>query len=93
LVPNTDGTLTQSVSTFYSATIGRLGIEQNQNKSRLTTKDSLIAQMDSEQATTSGVSLDEEMTNMIKFENSYRASAKYITTVSQMMDVLMSLAT
>jgi len=93
LVPNTDGTLTQSVSTFYSATIGRLGIEQNQNKSRLTTKDSLIAQMDSEQATTSGVSLDEEMTNMIKFENSYRASAKYITTVSQMMDVLMQLAT
>jgi flagellar hook-associated protein 1 FlgK len=93
LVPSSDGTLTQSVTSFYSATIGRLGIEQNQNKSRLDTKSSLISQMDTEQATTSGVSLDEEMTNMIKFENSYRASAKYITTVSQMMDVLMQLAT
>ncbi|MBW8887002.1 MAG: flagellar hook-associated protein FlgK [Fibrobacteres bacterium] len=92
MVPDTDGTPTQSVTTFYSATIGKLGIEQNQNKSRLDTKTFLISQMDSEQATISGVSLDEEMTNMIKFENSYRASAKYITTVSQMMDVLMQLA-
>jgi len=93
LVPSPDGTFTQSVTSFYSATVGRLGIEQNENKSRLDTKTSLISQMDTEQATTSGVSLDEEMTNMIKFENSYRASAKYITTVSAMMDVLMQLAT
>lgn len=92
LVPDTDGNPTQSVTSFYSATIGKLGIEQNQNKSRLDTKSFLISQMDTEQATISGVSLDEEMTNMIKFENSYRASAKYISTVSQMMDVLMSLA-
>jgi flagellar hook-associated protein 1 FlgK len=92
LVPDADGTPTQSVSTFYSATIGKLGIEKNQNKSRLDTKDFLIQQMDSEQATTSGVSLDEEMTNMIKFENSYRASAKYISTISSMMDVLMEIA-
>lgn len=92
LVPDTEGTPTQSVNSFYAATIGKMGIEKNQNKSRLETKDFLIAQMDAEQATTSGVSLDEEMTNMIKFENSYRASAKFISTISSMMDVLMSLA-
>lgn len=92
LVPDSDGTPTQSVTSFYAATIGKLGIEKNQNKSRKDTKDFLISQMDSEQAATAGVSLDEEMTNMIKFENSYRASAKYISTISQMMDVLMQLA-
>jgi flagellar hook-associated protein 1 FlgK len=91
LVPDADGTPTQSVNSFYAATIGKLGIEKNQNKSRLDTKDFLIAQMDSEQSTISGVSLDEEMTNMIKFENSYRASAKFISTISTMMDVLMNL--
>jgi flagellar hook-associated protein 1 FlgK len=92
LVPDAEGTPTQSVNSFYAATIGKLGIEKNQNKSRMDTKDFLIAQMDSEQATIAGVSLDEEMTNMIKFENSYRASAKFISTISGMMDVLMSLA-
>lgn len=92
LVPDADGTPTQSVTTFYAATIGKLGIEKNQNKSRKDTREFLISQMDAEQAATSGVSLDEEMTNMIKFENSYRASAKFISTISSMMDVLMQMA-
>jgi flagellar hook-associated protein 1 FlgK len=92
LLVDSEGTPTQSVSSFYAATIGKLGIEKNQNKSRLETKDFLISQMDAEQATVAGVSLDEEMTNMIKFENSYRASAKFISTISSMMDVLMEIA-
>jgi len=39
----------------------------------------------------SGVSLDEELGNMVKFQHSYQASAKYISTVSQMMDSLLNL--
>lgn len=86
-----DGNPTQSIGEYYSAVIGRLGIEKNQNGSRLETKEFLIAQMDAEQASLSGVSLDEEMANMIKFENSYQAAARYISTISQMMDVLMNI--
>jgi flagellar hook-associated protein 1 FlgK len=86
-----DGSPTQSIGDFYSAVIGRMGIEKNENKARKETREFLIAQMDSEQGSIAGVSLDEEMTNMIKFENSYKASAKYIQTVSQMLDILMSI--
>ena len=86
-----DGNPTQSISEYYSAVIGRLGIEKNQNGSRLETKEFLIAQMDAEQASLAGVSLDEEMANMIKFENSYQASARFITTINSMMDVLMNI--
>ncbi len=91
MIPDKDGNFTQSVSGFYSATIGKMGIEKNQNSAIKDTKDFLIGQMDSEQATISGVSLDEEMTNMIKYENSYKASARFISTISQMMDVLLAL--
>lgn len=90
LSKDVEGNYTQSITSFYSATIGKLGIEKNQNASRKETKEFLIGQMDAEQSATSGVSLDEEMTNMIKYENSYRASAKFIQTVTQMMEVLMS---
>ncbi len=86
-----DGSPTQSIGDFYSAVIGRMGIEKNENKARKETREFLIAQMDSEQGSISGVSLDEEMTNMIKFENSYKASAKYIQTVSQMLEILMGI--
>ncbi len=82
---------TQSVSDYYAGVIGKLGIEKNQNTSRKDTKTFLIDQMSTEQATVSGVSLDEEMTNMIKYENSYKASAKYIQTISAMMEVLMGI--
>ncbi|HKP94637.1 MAG TPA: flagellar hook-associated protein FlgK [Fibrobacteria bacterium] len=91
MIKDNDGNYTQSINSFYSATIGKLGIEKNQNASRKETKEFLIGQMDAEQASISGVSLDEEMTNMIKYENSYKASARYISTISQMMDVLMAL--
>ena len=43
----------------------------------------MIAQMDAEQASLSGVSLDEEMANMIKFETAYQASARYISTINR----------
>jgi flagellar hook-associated protein 1 FlgK len=91
MTPDSNGNNSQSINSFYSATIGKLGIEKNQNESRKETKEFLIGQMDSEQASISGVSLDEEMTNMIKYENSYSAAARYISTISQMMDVLMGI--
>ncbi len=86
-----DGSPTQSIGDFYSAVIGKMGIENNENKSRKDTREFLIAQMDSEQGSISGVSMDEEMTNMIKYQNSYKASAKYIQTISQMMEILMAI--
>lgn len=86
-----EGNPTQAIGEYYSAVIGRLGIEKNQNTSRLETKEFLVAQMDAEQSSLSGVSLDEEMANMIKFETSYQASARYISTIDKMLDILMNI--
>ena len=47
----------------------------------------LISQRDS----VSGVSLDEEMTNLTRFQRAYQASAKLITTVDEMLEVTLGL--
>jgi flagellar hook-associated protein 1 FlgK len=39
----------------------------------------------------SGVSLDEEGANMVKYQNSYNAAAKVITAVQEMYDVLLNM--
>jgi flagellar hook-associated protein 1 FlgK len=44
-----------------------------------------------QQAATSGVSLDEEAVRMITFQRAYQASARLIATVSELLDLLVSL--
>ncbi len=39
----------------------------------------------------SGVSLDEEMTNLTKYQQAYQASARLINTVDQLLDTVLSL--
>ena len=91
LAPDTNGAPTQSFTDFYGAMIGTLGTARNQNTTSLEIKDFLVKQMDEEQATVAGVSLDEEMTNLIKYQHSYQASARIVSTVQEMMDVLMNI--
>jgi flagellar hook-associated protein 1 FlgK len=39
----------------------------------------------------SGVSTDEEMTNLIQYNHAYQANAKVISTVSDLLDVVIGL--
>ncbi len=37
-----------------------------------------------------GVSLDEEMSNMVQFQHSYNASARVISTMDQMLETIIN---
>ena len=39
----------------------------------------------------SGVNMDEELANMIKYQHGYQAAARFVTTVNSMLDILMRL--
>jgi flagellar hook-associated protein 1 FlgK len=41
----------------------------------------------------SGVSLEEEMTSLITFQKAYQASSKIISTVDQMLSIVVNLKT
>ncbi len=47
--------------------------------------------LDDRQQALAGVNLDEEMSNLIKFQNSYKAAAKLISTADQMFQTLLGL--
>ncbi len=60
----------------------------------ITRNDTVTAQFNStemEYNSVSKVSIDEEMTNLIKYQTSYGAAAKVITTVDQMMQTLLGI--
>jgi len=76
---------------MYDVTATYVGVTTNSAISR---NDSVTAQYNATQQeyfSTSKVNIDEEMTNLIKYQNSYSAAAKVITTVDQMMQTLLGI--
>ncbi|TGE39965.1 flagellar hook-associated protein FlgK [Desulfosporosinus fructosivorans] len=79
-----------SLDSFYSAMIGTLGV-QSQDAIRLNTnQQTVIDQLSNLRASVSGVSLDEEMTDMIRFQKGYNASARVLTAMDEMLDKLIN---
>ncbi|CAH0344854.1 flagellar hook-associated protein FlgK [Bacillus sp. CECT 9360] len=83
-------TLNGSVDTFYSGVIGKLGVlSQSMQKNNLNAT-ILADSVEKNRQSVSAVSLDEEMTNMIKFQHAYNASARNITVVDEMLDKIIN---
>lgn len=84
-----DGTAT--LEEDYLKTVGRVGLETG--KANLDTEQSegLLAQANSIRERISGVSLDEEAANMIKYQHAYEASAKVMQTANEMFKTVLSI--
>ncbi len=91
MAPDALGNPTATFDQYYSTFIGRLGFARNEAASNLETREFLIEQYETHQDAIAGVSLDEEMAELIKFQHTYQASARVISTADQMLDVLMNM--
>jgi flagellar hook-associated protein 1 FlgK len=68
--------------------VGNLGATAQSNA---TASDSSVQQLTDQRSSVSGVSLDEESTNMIRYQRAYEAGARVVTTVDSMFDTLMKM--
>ena len=50
----------------------------------------LLNSIDDRRQSTSGVSMDEEMTNLVRFQRGYQASARAMSTMDEMLDILIN---
>lgn len=81
----------QSLSEYYSALVSKVGGDTRTAKTNAQYNAALTADLDTRQASISGVNIDEEMAALIKFQHSYTAAAKLITTADQMLQTLLGL--
>lgn len=84
-------TTNQSLGSYYGALVGLVGSETRTAKFNADYNKTLTKELEQQSASISGVNLDEEMTALIKFQHSYTAAAKLITTADQMLQTLLSL--
>lgn len=77
-----------TIPAFYQGVVGSLGIQARQTQKDLQATNLLVQQADSLRQSTGGVSLDEEATNMVRYQRSYQAAAKFVTTINDLLDTL-----
>lgn len=84
-------TYNTSVYGMFDVTATYVGITTNSAISRNETINTQFNATELEYNSITKVSVDEEMTNLIKYQTSYGAAAKVITTVDQMMQTLLGI--
>jgi flagellar hook-associated protein 1 FlgK len=75
----------------YRKMIVSLGVDAASATSRLTTQSVISTQVDASRESVSGVSLDEEMTNMLQYQHAYAAAGKLVSTINDMLDTLINM--
>ena len=84
LSPNT---LTENnFNDYYNSFISEIANRGEQFNTISLNQASMVESIDNQRMEVTGVSSDEELSNLIKFQHAYNASARYVNVVSQMLE-------
>lgn len=87
-IKNADGGLT--LDNYFNNLVNVIGSDSNKANTQLKNQTAQLAVYEQSRESISGVSMDEEMTNLIQFEHCYQANAKAISTVDELLDVVIN---
>lgn len=81
---------TQTAADYYASLVGEIGSDSRQASEMAGNQELVTGHLRQRRESTSGVSLDEEAADMIRFQHAYAAAARVITTFDEMLDVLIN---
>lgn len=87
ITKNTEG---MTMDTYFNDIIGGLGVDEAEAKRMVKNQATVLAGFQQSKDSVSGVSLDEEFANLVQFNHCYQANAKIISTVDQLLDVVIN---
>jgi flagellar hook-associated protein 1 FlgK len=82
---------TATFSAYYDSMVSDSGIAVQQATSYYDHQSQMVLQVENYRESISGVSIDEETVNLIKYQNAYQAAAKLINTADEMMDTVLAM--
>ncbi len=81
---------TQAVGDAYAGLVGSIGSDSRQAQETATNQGLVVDHLRLRRESISGVSLDEEAADMLRFQRAYQAAARVITAVDEMLDQLIN---
>ncbi len=79
-----------TVGSYYNSIVGLLGVQSQEAQRKYSNSTAMVDQADSSRQSVSGVSTDEEMSDMIKFQNAYNAAARFMTAMDELLEKLIN---
>jgi len=81
-----DGTFSQ----FFASTVSNLGQALDSANQRVTDQENITKLVTQQRDTVSGVSLDEEMADLVRFQRAYQASSRVFSVVDDLLDTVVN---
>ncbi|SHN80912.1 flagellar hook-associated protein FlgK [Desulfitobacterium chlororespirans] len=79
-----------SIGDYYGAALAELGVDAQQATRMKESQAVLVTHMYNQRQSVVGVNMDEEITNLIKFQKSYTAAARIVTMLDSMLDTIVN---
>ncbi|HBV86032.1 MAG TPA: flagellar hook-associated protein FlgK [Desulfosporosinus sp.] len=79
-----------SFGDYYGSNVAQMGVDVQQAERMKAGQDVLVIHLSNQRESYSGVSLDEEMTNLVRFQKSYSAAARMVTMMDDMLDTIVN---
>jgi flagellar hook-associated protein 1 FlgK len=84
------GTAGASSEDYYASLIADLGIETERAAEHKEAENLLLTEIESRRESVRGVSIDEEMTNLVASQHAYQAAVKLVTVIDNLMETIMT---
>ena len=81
----------KSLSQSYSQTVSNLGNAIDAATNQLNTSQAISTSLTNQRSSESGVSIDQEMTDLMEYQKAYEASAQLVTTLDSMMETVIDM--
>lgn len=75
---------------YFADAVARVGLLGEQSERALESQSLIMKQLRDMRDSISGVNLDEELAQMVKYQHGYAAAARFITTVNEMLDTIIN---
>ena len=80
-----------SFGDYYNALVSEVGADIQTADAYFSHQSAMVLQLENRRESISGVSLDEEMINLVKFQTAYDAAAKLITTADELLQTVINM--
>ena len=79
-----------TVDDYWRSLAAKVGVDGQEARRMLENQQALINELENKRQSTQGVNIDEEMANMVKFQHAYNASARFMTTIDEELNVIIN---